>query len=60
LDAKPNGEQLCSCLLLEGYSRTILAGSLTDRQHVGVILRLYYLALLKLGVWKTIVSDNGS
>lgn len=60
LDAKPNGEQLYSCLLLEGYSRTILAGSLTDRQHVGVILRLYYLALLKWGLWKTIVSDNGS
>lgn len=60
LDAKPNGEQLYSCLLLEGYSRMILAGSLTDRQHVGMILRLYYLALLKWGVWKTIVSDNGS
>ena len=60
LDAKPNGEQLYSCLLLEGYSRTILAGSLTDRQHVGVVLRLYYLALLQWGLWKTIVSDNGS
>ena len=60
LDAKPNGEQLYSCLLLEGYSRTILAGSLTDRQHVGVVLRLYYLALLRWGLWKTIVSDNGS
>ena len=60
LDAKPGGVQLYSCLLLEGYSRTILAGSLTDRQHVGVILRLYYLALLQWGLWKTIVSDNGS
>ena len=40
LDAKPGGEQLYSCLLLEGYSRTILAGSLTDRQHVGIVLRL--------------------
>lgn len=60
LDAKPTSEQLYSCLLLEGYSRTILAGSLTDRQHVGVILRLYYLALLQWGLWQTIVSDNGS
>lgn len=60
LDAKPNGEQLYSCLLLEGYSRTILAGSLTDRQHVGVVLSLYYVALLRWGLWKTIVSDNGS
>lgn len=60
LDAKPQGVQLYSCLLLEGFSRTILAGSLTDRQHVGVILRLYYLALLRWGLWRTIVSDNGS
>ena len=60
LDAKPAGVQLYSCLLLEGFSRTILAGSLTDRQHVGIILRLYYLALLNWGLWQTIVSDNGS
>lgn len=60
LDAKPGGEQLYSCLLLEGFSRTILAGSLTDKQHVGVILRLYYVALLDWGLWQTIVSDNGS
>lgn len=60
LDAKPNGVQLYSCLLLEGFSRTILAGSLTSKQDVGIILRIYYLALLQWGLWKTIVSDNGS
>jgi hypothetical protein len=60
LDTKPNGEQLYSCLLLEGFSRTILAGSLTSKQDVGIILRIYYLALLNWGLWKTIVSDNGS
>jgi len=60
LDAKPNGEQLYSCLLLEGFSRTILAGSLTSKQDVGIILRIYYLALLNWGLWRTIVSDNGS
>ena len=60
LDAKPDGVQLYSCLLLEGFSRTILAGSLTDKQHVGVILRLYNLALLEWGAWENIVSDNGS
>ena len=60
LDAKPGGVQLYSCLLLEGFSRTILAGSLTDKQHVGVILRMYYLALLRWGLWETVVSDNGS
>lgn len=60
LDAKPGGVQLYSCLLLEGFSRTILAGSLTSKQDVGIILRIYYLALLNWGKWKTIVSDNGS
>jgi transposase len=60
LDAKPGGEQLYSCLLLEGFSRTILAGSLTSKQDVGIILRIYYLALLNWGLWKTVVSDNGS
>jgi len=60
LDAKPGGIQLYSCLLLEGFSRTILAGSLTDKQQVGIILRIYYLALLNWGKWETVVSDNGS
>ncbi len=60
LDAKPGGAQLYSCLLLEGFSRTILAGSLTSKQDVGIILRIYYLALLNWGLWRTIVSDNGS
>lgn len=60
LDAKPGGVQLYSCLLLEGFSRTILAGSLTSKQDVGIILRIYYLALLNWGKWKTVVSDNGS
>lgn len=60
LDAKPGGVQLYSCLLLEGFSRTILAGSLTSKQDVGIILRIYYLALLNWGLWETIVSDNGS
>jgi transposase len=60
LDAKPGGIQLYSCLLLEGFSRTILAGSLTSKQDVGIILRIYYLALLNWGKWETVVSDNGS
>lgn len=60
LDAKPGGVQLYSCLLLEGFSRTILAGSLTSKQDVGIILRIYYLALLNWGKWETVVSDNGS
>jgi transposase InsO family protein len=59
LDAKPQGAQLYSTLLLEGFSRTILAGSLTRRQDLGVILRLYYLALAQWGCWNEIISDHG-
>jgi putative transposase len=59
LDAKPKGIQLYSCLLIEGYSRTILAGSLTRTQDTGVLLRIYYLGLLEFGVWAIVVSDNG-
>lgn len=59
LDAKPEGVQLYSCFLLEGLSRTILAGSLTRKQDVGIILRIYYLAALEWGLWDIVVSDHG-
>jgi hypothetical protein len=59
LDAKPEGKQLYSCLIIEGQSRTILAGSLTGRQDLGVVLRLYYLALLQWGCWEVVVTDHG-
>lgn len=59
LDAKPEGIQLYSCLLLEGYSRTILAGSLTPSMEVGVVLHMYFQALLRWGLWEEIISDHG-
>jgi transposase InsO family protein len=59
LDAKPAGVQLYSCLLLEGFSRTILAGSLTPEQEVGVVLHVYFQALLRWGLWEELVSDHG-
>lgn len=59
LDAKPEGVQLYSCLLLEGLSRTILAGSLTTGQDVGVILHLYFQALVRWGLWDEVISDHG-
>jgi hypothetical protein len=51
--------QLYSTLLLEGCSRTILAGSLTPAQDVGVVLYVYYLALLEWGRWREVMSDHG-
>jgi transposase InsO family protein len=59
LDAKPAGVQLYSTLLLEGLSRTILAGSLTTGQEVGVILHVYFQALLRWGLWEEAISDHG-
>jgi transposase len=59
LDAKPAGIQLYSCLLLEGFSRTILAGSLTPGQEVGVVLHVYFQALLRWGLWEEVISDHG-
>jgi transposase len=59
LDAKPEGVQLYSCLLLEGFSRTILAGSLTPEQEVGVVLQVYFQALLRWGLWEKVISDHG-
>ena len=59
LDAKPAGVQLYSCLLLEGFSRSILAGSLTPEQEVGVVLHVYFQALLRWGFWEEVISDHG-
>jgi hypothetical protein len=59
LDAKPAGVQLYSTLLLEGLSRTILAGSLTTGQEVGVLHHVFFQALLRWGLWEEIVSDHG-
>ena len=59
VDAKPAGVQLYSTLLLEGLSRTILAGSLTTGQEVGVILHVYFQALLRWGLWEEAISDHG-
>lgn len=59
LDAKPEGIQLYSCLLLEGHSRTILAGSLTREQDVGIVLQVYFQALVRWGMWAEVISDHG-
>jgi hypothetical protein len=53
------GIQLYSTLLLEGFSRTIIAGSLTTEQEVGVILHVYFQALLRWGLWEEAISDHG-
>jgi transposase InsO family protein len=49
-----------SLLILEGYSRKILAGMATEHQDVVAVLQLLNAALLEDGQPAGIVSDNGS
>jgi transposase InsO family protein len=49
-----------SLLIIEGYSRKILAGMASDTQDVVTILQLLTAALREYGRPEAIVSDNGS
>lgn len=49
-----------SLLILEGYSRKILAGMATEHQDLIAVLQLLHAALLEYGRPEGMVSDNGS
>jgi transposase InsO family protein len=49
-----------SLLILEGYSRKILAGMATEHQDLIAVLQLLNAAFLEYGRPSSIVSDNGS
>jgi transposase InsO family protein len=49
-----------SLLILEGYSRKILAGMACEHQDVVAVLQLLNAALLEYGAPEGMVSDNGS
>jgi len=55
LDAKPGGAQLYSCTLLEGFSRVILAGSLTTDQNAGV--RIHHEMYPKGRPWQNLIES---
>ena len=48
-----------SVLILEGYSRTILAGALAPTEATWAALMVLYTACLRYGVPQTLVSDSG-
>lgn len=48
-----------SLLLLEGYSRTILAGAIAPTEATGAALMVLYTACLRYGVPETFISDSG-
>ena len=59
LDVRVDGVKWWSILILEGYSRTILAGALAPTEATWAALMVLYTACLRYGVPQTLVSDSG-
>jgi transposase InsO family protein len=59
LDVRVAGEKWRSLVVLEGYSRTILAGALAPTEATWSALMVLYTACLRSGVPETLVSDSG-
>jgi transposase InsO family protein len=59
LDVRVAGEKWWSLVVLEGYSRTILAGALAPTEATWSALMVLYTACLRSGVPETLVSDSG-
>jgi hypothetical protein len=54
-----DGVKWGSILLLEGYSRTILAGALAPTEATWAALMVLYTACLRYGAPMSLVSDSG-
>jgi hypothetical protein len=59
MDVAVEGVRWWSILILEGYSRTILAGALAPTEATWAALMVLYTACLRYGVPQTLVSDSG-
>jgi transposase InsO family protein len=59
MDVAVDGVRWWSILILEGYSRTILAGALAPTEATWAALMVLYTACLRYGVPQTLVSDSG-
>jgi transposase InsO family protein len=57
---KLEGRWIYSICILEGYSRTILAGMASEHQDLPALLQLLYAALSTYGCPEGIVSDHGA
>ena len=53
------GEKWWSLVVLEGYSRTILAGALAPTEATWGALMVLYTACVRYGVPDTLISDSG-
>jgi transposase InsO family protein len=54
-----DGSWVYSICVLEGYSRKMLAGMVSEHQDLTSVLQLLFVALSEYGCPKAIVSDNG-
>jgi hypothetical protein len=59
MDFAIDGVRWRSLILLEGYSRTMLAGMIASTEATWVVLMVLYTACLHYGVPHTLVSDSG-
>jgi transposase InsO family protein len=59
MDFAVDGVKWWSLIILEGYSRTILAGAIAPTEATWVALMVLYTACLRYGVPETLVSDSG-
>jgi transposase InsO family protein len=59
MDFALDGITWWSLVILEGYSRTILAGAIVPTEATWVALMVLYTACLRYGVPDTLVSDSG-
>src|SRR4029434_2141976 len=59
MDFALEGVRWWSLILLEGYSRTILAGAVAPSEASWVALMVLYTACLRYGVPECLISDSG-
>jgi len=57
---KLNGSWVYSICVMEGYSRKMLAGMVSEHQDLTSVLQILYVALAEYGCPEALVSDNGS
>jgi Integrase core domain len=59
MDVTVEGVRWWSLIILEGYSRTILAGAMAPTEATWAALMVLYTACLRYGVPDTLISDSG-
>jgi hypothetical protein len=59
MDFAIGGVKWWSLIILDGYSRTMLAGAVTPAEASWVALMVLYTACLRYGVPQTMISDSG-